>query len=140
LLASAAVAVALGTVVTAAGPHGGDEDVERLALSGRDVARLHSIAVWVFVGVVVAIVARVWSDPPGRRRVLQLFGALVAQGVVGYIQYFNGVPVALVALHIAGATLTWTATIRLWVHLAETARAVNTRREATSFTTGLAHG
>ena len=140
LLASAAVAVALGTVVTAAGPHGGDEDVERLALSGRDVTRLHSIAVWVFVGVVVAILLRVWSDPRGRRRGLQLFGALLAQGVVGYVQYFNGVPVALVALHIAGATLTWTATIRLWLHLADTARAVNTRREATSFTTGLANG
>ncbi len=37
----------------------------------------------------------------------------IAQGGIGYAQYFTGVPEVLVGLHIAGATLLWVATIRL---------------------------
>jgi cytochrome c oxidase assembly protein subunit 15 len=31
----------------------------------------------------------------------------LAQGLVGYVQYFTGLPVVLVAIHLLGATLVW---------------------------------
>jgi cytochrome c oxidase assembly protein subunit 15 len=37
----------------------------------------------------------------------------VAQGGIGYLQYFTGVPAALVAAHVAGATLLWAVTVWL---------------------------
>ena len=38
---------------------------------------------------------------------MRLMTLLVAQGAVGYWQYFTGVPVLLVALHITLASITW---------------------------------
>ena len=39
---------------------------------------------------------------------------LVAQGAVGYWQYFTGVPVQLVAVYITLASITWIQIVRLW--------------------------
>jgi len=39
----------------------------------------------------------------------------VFQGAIGYAQYFTGVPVALVAVHIVGATALWFAVCNLAV-------------------------
>jgi cytochrome c oxidase assembly protein subunit 15 len=37
----------------------------------------------------------------------------LAQGAIGYVQHFTGLPIALVAGHILGATLLWVAVLRL---------------------------
>ena len=42
----------------------------------------------------------------------------VAQGAIGYVQYFTGVPVVLVGLHIAGAVAVWTSALRFHLGLA----------------------
>jgi heme A synthase len=39
--------------------------------------------------------------------------ALVVQGTVGYMQYFNGIPVLLVALHVTGSVVVWWLVCRL---------------------------
>jgi cytochrome c oxidase assembly protein subunit 15 len=39
--------------------------------------------------------------------------ALVVQGTIGYMQYFNGIPVPLVALHVTGAVVVWWLVCRL---------------------------
>ena len=39
--------------------------------------------------------------------------ALLVQGVIGYAQYFTGVPAALVLLHVVGATTLWWAATSL---------------------------
>jgi len=107
-------ALATGTVVTGAGPHAGEEDVRRYGFDIGSVARIHSVTVILAVacGALLAwTVAR-------RFRTMQtsmsswLFVAIV-QGVIGYAQYFTGVPEVLVGLHIAGATLLWVVTVRL---------------------------
>jgi cytochrome c oxidase assembly protein subunit 15 len=117
VLCLTAVALVTGTVVTGAGPHAGDEDAPRLDVAIDDVARIHAIAV---ILTVVAALGLAWilRTRPRDRRVLQ--GALtlflvvaIAQGLVGYVQYFGGVPVALVAIHVAGATAVWLAAIVL---------------------------
>jgi cytochrome c oxidase assembly protein subunit 15 len=43
-----------------------------------------------------------------------LLFVMVAQGIVGYIQYFTHLPALLVGIHVFGASLVWMAT--LWFH------------------------
>lgn len=38
---------------------------------------------------------------------------LLAQGVLGFVQYFTDVPEVLVGVHMLGATLTWIAVLRV---------------------------
>jgi cytochrome c oxidase assembly protein subunit 15 len=111
-----AVAIVTGTVVTGTGPHAGDEDVRRWGFDISTVARIHSIAVLATIGIFVVLLWRLrGSTITDRDRTALstwIFVALV-QGAIGYLQYFNGVPELLVAVHIAGATLLWVATVHL---------------------------
>ena len=108
-----------GTIVTGAGPHSGDEDADRLPFLVREVTRVHSL---VAIGL-LALVGLCWwqlrarsEAEPVRRHAARTGGLLVIQGTVGYIQYFTGVPVLLVGVHILLASLTWIEIVRL--HLA----------------------
>ena len=102
VLSSAAVLV-LGTLVTGTGPHAGDPDVERLPFNPLIVTRLHTDAVYVLVGLVLATLVLTWGT--ALRRWAVLLGALVVgQGALGSWQYFHGVPPFAVAVHVAGAT------------------------------------
>ena len=117
----AAVVVFTGTIVTASGPHGGDADVERLDLSLPDVARIHGLSVVLLVSltaVLLWLLRREGAPAAARRRGSVLLGVLLAQAAVGYVQYFTGVPVVLVGIHILGAAAVWTATIRFNLALA----------------------
>jgi cytochrome c oxidase assembly protein subunit 15 len=116
LVPALAVAVVAGTVVTATGPHGGDEDAPRFGFEIETVTRWHSLAVLVFGGLLLAVLHRL-SGPGGHPdvalRARQLLLVAVAQAVVGWTQYFTGVPALVVGVHIAGATLCWVALWRL---------------------------
>ncbi|MGI9023073.1 MAG: COX15/CtaA family protein [Acidimicrobiales bacterium] len=115
VVAAAALAVLLGTVVTGSGPHGGDENVDRLPFLVPDVARLHSISVVLFLGVLLVALWRLRRDGAPNsllRRGEILLAVSVAQAGVGWVQYFTGVPVVLVGVHIAGATAVWAAAVQ----------------------------
>jgi cytochrome c oxidase assembly protein subunit 15 len=107
----AAVVLVLGTVVTGSGPHSGDADVvARFDLDVRMMSWLHADVVLVFVGLCLAfwLGARLTDAPPVARRAGALVvAACVVQGAIGYTQYFTGVPVGLVSLHMLGACLVW---------------------------------
>nr|MDT0667046.1 hypothetical protein [Micromonospora sp. DSM 115978] len=45
--------------------------------------------------------------------------SVVAQAAIGFAQYFTGVPVLLVELHVTGATIMWIFTLRLWLATVE---------------------
>ncbi len=47
-----------------------------------------------------------------RRAASVLLGVVLAQGVIGYTQYFLHVPPLLVAVHMLGACLVWLAALR----------------------------
>ena len=50
------------------------------------------------------------------RRGLELLGALIlAQGAIGYAQYFSGLPAGLVWVHVTVAVVIWIVTIRLFL-------------------------
>ena len=125
LLGSMAVAAAglvlfLGTVVTSSGPHGGDENAERLQFALPQVARLHGAAVVLFLGLTVVALLRLRAaKAPTRvlRRGELVLAVSVAQAAIGYIQYFNGVPALLVGVHVAGAAAVWIAALRFRLSL-----------------------
>lgn len=122
-LASLAAAVVLGTVVTSTGPHGGDPRAARFDLSLHSVAQLHGAAVEVLLALVL-LQAWLISRSAVPAQVVKgnrlLVAACVAQASVGYAQYLAGDPVALVAVHVAGASVAVVAALRF--HLALWAR------------------
>lgn len=93
----------VGTVVTGSGPHAGDLDVPRNGLDPLQVSQLHADAVFLFVGLSVALA--VVAPPSARRAALVLLGLELGQAVVGFVQYFTDLPILLVGIHLLGAAL-----------------------------------
>jgi heme a synthase len=116
VFAAAAVVVFTGTVVTASGPHAGDEQAARLDLHLPDVARVHGLSVVVLVALTVLTVWLLARERAPERAQLAgrvLVAVLLAQAGVGYAQWFSGVPALLVGVHIVGAVAVWTSVVRL---------------------------
>jgi cytochrome c oxidase assembly protein subunit 15 len=106
--AMAWVVLYAGTVVTGSGPHAGDASSPRNGLDPRDVSQLHADLVFLLVGLTLALllVVRLLPSTAGQRRaVLALLLVEVGQAVIGFAQYFTGLPIGLVELHLLGATL-----------------------------------
>lgn len=101
------VVLYLGTVVTGAGPHAGDEDARRNGLDPALTSQVHAVSVYALVALtVVLLVLAVRS----RNRWLTLITSLVlaievAQGVLGWVQYWLELPIVLVAVHMLGASM-----------------------------------
>jgi heme a synthase len=115
-----------GTVVTGAGPHAGDAAAPRFGFGIERVAQLHADIVWATVGLTFALILGLrLTNAPGRtqRWALALLAIELAQGVIGYVQYFTGVPGPLVVAHVLGAALVWIATLRVLFALRERAAA-----------------
>jgi cytochrome c oxidase assembly protein subunit 15 len=110
-----ALVIVLGTIVTASGPHAGDIDAPRLDLRIQDAARMHSFSVIVLILLTIAFYIQKDISTLTKRRIQIFFGISLAQGALGYIQYFLGVPELLVGLHLLGTTLVWIAAWRIWL-------------------------
>lgn len=117
IIALCGLAIVLGTLVTGTGPHAGDENAIRLDYDLRTVTRVHSIAVLFCVGLTILLFLHIKRNAQEWHtlgRPLEVFlGAAVAQGALGYFQYFSGVPAQLVAAHIAMAIAVWISVLRL---------------------------
>jgi heme a synthase len=115
LLTLATVAtLSIGTVVTGSGPHAGDAHARRTGLDPGMVAQLHADSVMLLIGLSVAtwFALRATGAPAGvRRAALALIGIELAQGVIGFVQYFTHLPVLLVGMHMAGAAAVWLAAL-----------------------------
>lgn len=109
--------LAVGTVVSGAGPHAGDSShVPRMPVAWKTIAQLHADLAWAVVALTLALwfVLRAVDAPSGpRRRTRDLFLVLLSQGVIGYVQYFTGLPEVVVGVHLLGSTLVWIAVLRL---------------------------
>lgn len=118
LVVVATLVLVAGTVVTATGPHGGDEDAERLTFDISAVARNHAVLAWVLLALTIVTLGLAYRGGVTRdakSRGALLVVAVLVQGAIGYTQYFNGVPPLLVALHVVGSVIVWVAVLR--VHL-----------------------
>ncbi|HVS68275.1 MAG TPA: COX15/CtaA family protein [Mycobacteriales bacterium] len=123
LVGVAGIVLLLGTVTTGTGPHAGDKShVKRLPFALERVTQLHADSALLLTGVIVATLFAVrlaGAAPVVRQRSNWLAYAVVAQVAIGYTQYFLNLPPGVVELHVAGATLLWSATI--WLQLGFTA-------------------
>lgn len=119
MVLNAGLVITLGTVVTGSGPHSGDAGAQtRTGFDPRSVAWLHADLVLLFVGLSLGmLVALVAISAPSRIRTpaLWVIAVSVAQGTLGYVQYFSGVPWGEVLVHQLGACLTWITVIWLWL-------------------------
>lgn len=123
-LLALAVVVTLGTVVTSTGPHGGSPGTPRYHFSLHAVAQLHGTSVEVFLAITLLMMGtlvRSKASAPVLRRAEVMLLALVAQAAVGYAQYFDGDPVGIVAVHVAGASILVIATLHYYFGLRERA-------------------
>ena len=104
------------TVVTGSGPHAGDENSPRNRLDPLQMSQLHADAVFLLLGLSVGLVLalRATGAPDAAvRAATWLLGIELAQGAVGFVQYFTDLPVVLVGVHMLGAavisaSVTWT--------------------------------
>jgi heme a synthase len=106
--AAAWAVIFVGTVVTGSGPHAGDADTERNGLSPLQVSQLHADLVFLFVGLTLGLlftVMAVGGNPAALRAITVLLVVEVAQGSIGFVQYFTDLPVVLVGFHMLGAAL-----------------------------------
>jgi cytochrome c oxidase assembly protein subunit 15 len=105
-----------GTVVTGAGPHAGDVkngSVKRIDLPIGGLAQLHADLVMVLIGLTVGTLAIGFALRVSalQRAAAVLLGVELAQGAIGYTQYFLHVPPLLVGVHMLGACLVWVAAL-----------------------------
>ena len=116
--ASAALAVIVaGVMVTGSGPHAGDEHAKRNGLDPQMVAQFHADLVFLLIGLSAALWLALRAVAAPRRAVraaLTLLIVELAQGLIGFVQYFTHLPVLLVGAHMLGATLVWIATLAAW--------------------------
>ncbi len=111
------IAIAAGTATTGAGPHAGGVGAKRIGVPLADMARTHSSIVLVLAALTLV---ELWllhrSNAPLSiaKRAQVLLAVMVAQGFVGYTQYFSHEPSLLVGVHVAGAVSVWLA--MLWFY------------------------
>ena len=113
-----------GTLVTGAGPHAGDksiaEPVPRLQVEITTLVHLHSSLLVAYLSLLVALgfaLLAVHAPRPVLIRLGVLVVLVFAQGLVGMVQFFTGVPAALVAVHVLGAAACTAATAALWASM-----------------------
>jgi cytochrome c oxidase assembly protein subunit 15 len=74
------------------------------------MAWLHADAVWLFMGLLIGslVLVKVVKASPLLIKNLQIVLTIsLLQGIVGYSQWFSGLPWALVAVHVGLAVLLW---------------------------------
>lgn len=114
------VVIVLGTLVTGSGPHAGDEKARRFSFDIQTVAWIHADAVIFLMGVTVALLVTASLEQRTKKAIYIFLGISLAQGAIGYTQYFTGIPEALVAAHLAGATIFWIAAWRIRLSIVRT--------------------
>jgi cytochrome c oxidase assembly protein subunit 15 len=110
VVGTVALMMTAGTVVTGTGPLAGAPDVARYRLPLEGITQLHADIGWLLAGLMVALLLglHICGAPRKSIRLAWLLLALIGlQGVIGYAQYFSGLPAGLVWVHVTGSTAIW---------------------------------
>jgi len=131
LAGATALMLAAGTVVTGTGPltgtatdsHGRVVHVPRFPFTLESVTQFHADIAWFLTALAVALVIGTrFADGTPRATVRGsriVVGWIVAQGVIGYVQYFNHLPAGLVWVHVASSMGLWISVMRLYLSTRE---------------------
>ncbi len=110
VVGTVALMMTAGTVVTGTGPLAGAPDVARYHIPLEGVTQLHADIGWLLGGLMVALLLglRLTAAPAKAVRLgWLLLGLIGLQGVIGYTQYFTGLPAGLVWAHVTGSVAIW---------------------------------
>jgi cytochrome c oxidase assembly protein subunit 15 len=119
------IVIVAGTIVTGSGPHAGDVTSPRIDFDVRTAAWLHADLVIALLGLSVAYFVFAATPGPTKRLLKYFFLAALVQGVIGYVQYFLGLPELIVAAHILGSTLVWISAWKVWLSVSRQPKKVN---------------
>ena len=113
ILGLTAIVVIFGVLTTGAGPHSGSTISTRNNLDNIWITRLHAAPVWLLVIATISalVIARKKAQTAMIAPLIVLLIVEIAQGIIGYVQYFLGVPELLVALHMVGLSATIAASV-----------------------------
>ncbi len=116
LVPAALALVVSGTLVTAAGPHSGGEDIARFG-DLIEAVHIHIGATAVFGILFLALLGLLLVERRRARVELRLaavvLGLLLVQMAVGEVQWREGLPWGLVLLHVTVATAVWVCVVAL---------------------------
>ncbi len=107
----------VGTLVTGSGPHAGDYQAPRLNFDIRAITWLHADLVIALIGVTLALFVLSDLSPETSKRIKYFSIILLGQGLLGYLQYLNGLPEIMVLAHLVGSTLVWISAWRIWLSI-----------------------
>jgi cytochrome c oxidase assembly protein subunit 15 len=126
LVPAALALVVSGTLVTAAGPHSGGEDIQRFG-NAVEAVYIHVGATAVFGIGFLAVLALLVAERRRARVELTLAGVILAllllQVAIGEVQWREGLPWGLVLVHVTVATAVWVCVVALAVRIALRRRA-----------------
>jgi cytochrome c oxidase assembly protein subunit 15 len=107
------IVIVAGTLLTGAGPHAGDASAPRLDIRIATLAAIHGFLVVALLLLTVFAIYRSTGKLELQKYLIIFLGIALAQGLIGYIQYLQGVPQLLVAAHMLGSALLWIAAWRI---------------------------
>jgi len=109
--------VVTGAVVSASGPHSGGQDIRRLGIGIVDAVYIHVRVAAVFGIGLLVVASWLFRHRRDARGVAALAGLLlalvVAQAVLGEVQYRSHLPWGLVLAHVFVAATIWATTVAL---------------------------
>ena len=115
LLLLTILVLTLGVIVTGSGPHAGDIQAHRTGFDPRVVSWIHADSVIALICLTIGLLLVIRSSESAEvsqrlGKAVKLFLVIsLAQGLIGYVQYFTGLPEIIVGAHLLGATLVWLA-------------------------------
>lgn len=105
--------IVVGTIVTGSGPHAGDIQAKRYHIQPRTISYLHADLVIALIAFTIGLwlIIRASESKETQKsygsKVAIFLLVCLAQGAIGYIQYFTGLPELIVGIHLLGVTLVW---------------------------------
>jgi len=113
--------IVAGTLATGTGPHSGDGTaVKRMPFDWEKVTQFHADFAMVNIGLAIAMIFVLLAvDAPAdpKKRSREFLVVLLSQALIGFVQYFTGLPELIVGFHMLGAALCWVAVLRLHLSL-----------------------
>lgn len=97
--------VVIGVIVTGSGPHAGDADTPRNGLDSDLLVHVHSYPAYALLALVLLQIVYLVRLKQKLVGTLVLLATIGAQALVGLVQSWYGLPIALVAIHMLGASV-----------------------------------
>lgn len=96
----------VGTIVTGSGPHAGDVNSPRNGLDPDQLSQFHADLVFLLIGLTIGCALAFRNSAPRAARAAVIVTVIeLAQGLIGFVQYFTNLPIVLVAAHLVGAAV-----------------------------------